>query len=88
MLQPFLTRKPIGLERRGKNIRQLSIGKFESVSVIFPLRTILGSQEVIKGQNSIDVIIFFFRKRAIVSGTVIDSRTEIIPIDSFFELFF
>ena len=82
---PLLTRKPIGLERRGKSIRQLSIGTFETISVIFPLRAILGSPEVIKGQSLIDVIIFF-GKRVIVSRTVKARRTQAMPVDSFLTL--
>ena len=39
----------------------------------------MGSPEVIKGQSSIGVIIFF-RKRAIMSGTVIARRTPMIPV--------
>ena len=51
MLSPLLTQKPKGFERCSKNIRQLSIGRFESILVIFPLRAILGPREVIKGQT-------------------------------------
>ena len=82
----LVTKKPIGLERRGKKHLTALNSTLNSISVIFLLRALLGSSEVIKGQSSIDVIIFF-RKRVsgacVVSGTVIARRTHMIPIDSF-----
>ena len=78
---PLLTKKPIGLERPGKK-HSIALNRyFQKYLVIFLLRAILGSPEVIKGQSLIDVILF--RKCAVMSGTAIARRTQMIPIDSF-----
>ena len=60
---------------------------FESISVIFHLRAILRSPEVIKGQKLLNVIIFF-RKHAVISGTMIARKTHGKAIDSFWTLLF
>ena len=56
-------------------MQQLSIGTVESISVIFPHRTILGSPEVMEGQSLIDGIISV-RKCAFVSGTVLARKRK------------
>ena len=72
------------INQRPSGIRQLSIRAFESISVIFPVRAILWSPEVFKGQRSIDIRCYyiFLRKRAVASGTMIGRRTQRISIDS------
>ena len=84
MLPPLLTKEPMGL-KDVKSIQQLSIGRFENIYIIFPLRSLLGSPEVIKGQSLIDVSLLF-RKCVIVSGTVLARRRQMISINSFLTL--
>ena len=66
---PPLTRKLRGLERRKRGNRKLSTRLFEVISIIFSLKSIFRSLEVIKGhilQNDC----FFSGKPAIISGTI------------------
>ena len=82
---PHLTQKLRGIEgRRKKNFRFLWRSTIESISVIFSIRSILRSPEVIKCQFWRSVILFF-RKCAIISEPIIGSRPRKKAPDSHFK---
>ena len=82
---PFQLKKGF-LERRGKSTPQLSNGTYESISVIFSqsnVRVTRGHQ-----RSKFDIYVMtFFRKRAVVSETMVARKTQGIAIDGLELLF-
>ena len=79
--RPLLTQNPIGLERRGKKHSRALNSTFERYLDHFSsqsnIRVPRGHQ---RSKFDRCYYIFFFRKRAVVSGTVIARRAKMIPI--------
>ena len=63
-----------------KNIGQLSVSTFESISVIFSLRAILGSPMVIK-RSKFDKCSYIYQKTAVFSRTMIARIAQEETID-------